>query len=361
MKQMPWITLLLLSQLHVGAQDAAMDPKELYKTAKGFVRSGDYSNAILVLNQALQLDPGNLEYQKELALSYYYRRDIDKAQAVIKPILESKRADVQAYQIAGNILQATQDLKGAEKLYNKGLRKFPTSGELYNELGLLQFSQRNYEAALKSWIKGIEVDPIFPTNYYHAARTYFYTTNKVWAIIYGEIFINLESYTTRTAEIKGILLESYKKLFDDPASLQTTLPERSAGKKKWKKQNNDGIPSFANAYLANLARESSVITSGITPESLVMLRTRFILDWYNVYNAYYPFSLFEFQRKLLKEGLFDAYNQWIFGPVSSQADYRNWTQNHPTTFDAFVRFQRNNPYKPKGGEYYNKEKIVFEQ
>ena len=39
----------------------AQDAKELYNTASGFIRTGDYSNAVLVLNQALQLEPDNYE------------------------------------------------------------------------------------------------------------------------------------------------------------------------------------------------------------------------------------------------------------------------------------------------------------
>ena len=49
----------------------------------------------------------------------------------------------------------------------------------------------------------------------------FLTTIKYGALIYGEIFINIESFTSRTAEIKNILLDGYKKLFADPDLLQT--------------------------------------------------------------------------------------------------------------------------------------------
>jgi Flp pilus assembly protein TadD len=45
------------------------------ETARNFMKGGDWDNAILVLNRALQSDPKNLELQKDLDFSYYYKRD----------------------------------------------------------------------------------------------------------------------------------------------------------------------------------------------------------------------------------------------------------------------------------------------
>src|SRR5690606_27241403 len=102
----------------------------------------------------------------------------------------------------------------------------------------------------------------------------------------------------------------------------------------------------------------SVITTGIEPESLIMLRTRFLLDWYNFYCLRYPYALFDFQRRLLKDGMFVAYDQWIFGPVANQAEYMAWTTLHKTDYDAFSVWQRNHPLKLREDEFYNTGKIA---
>ena len=71
----------------------------------------------------------------------------------------------------------------------------------------------------KKWFRvrdtyGIEMDPGYSGNYYNAARYYFYTKDKTWSLIYGEIFVNMESLTDRAAAMKGLLLQAYKeKLF----------------------------------------------------------------------------------------------------------------------------------------------------
>lgn len=40
------------------------DPKTMHETAKTFMRTGDFDNAIIVLTRALQHDKSNLEMQK---------------------------------------------------------------------------------------------------------------------------------------------------------------------------------------------------------------------------------------------------------------------------------------------------------
>ena len=54
------------------------DVKTLHETAKKFMQSGDFDNAIIVLNRALQQDSKNLELQKDLVMSYYLKRDYTK-------------------------------------------------------------------------------------------------------------------------------------------------------------------------------------------------------------------------------------------------------------------------------------------
>jgi len=323
----------------------AQDAKELYNTASGFIRSGDYSNAILVLNQALQLEPDNFEYKKQLAFTFYLKGDLIKAKSVIEPLLNSKEVDVQAFQIAGNIYVGREEWKTAQRMYERAIKKYPNSGELYNDNGTLLMNFKMYDGALRSWIRGIEQDPTFPGNYYNATKTYDFSNNPLWCILYGETFMNMESFTTRTAEIRNIVLESYKKLFNDPTLFDAMLPDDKKGRK--------GNSGFVEAYKTCMGKQMSVVTGGIDPDVLVMVRTRFLLDWFNFYGMKYPFALFDFQRNLLREGMFESYNQWLFGPAANQANYKAWVGLHKQDYDAFLNYQRSTPLKPRPDEYYN--------
>jgi tetratricopeptide (TPR) repeat protein len=316
---------------------SAQQSDSLHRVAKQFMRSGDYPNAIIVLTNALKTDPDNLEIQKDLSFTYYLQRNYSAAVESGRKLVNRKDADEQCYQILGMSLKAIDEKKEADKMYRQGIKKFPSSGELYNEYGEMLWVKQDVEA-IRFWEKGIEVDPNYSSNYYNASKYYYFTYDKVWSLLYGEIFINLESYSRRTPEIKSLLVDGYKKLFTDlksPKSLSNKNP-------------------FETAYLTVMADQASTVNLGVTPESLSILRSKYILEWFEKYGDKYPFRLFEYQRQLLKDGLFDAYNEWAFGASLNLASFQNWTTQHTDDYTRFINFQKGRIFKlPVSQNYRN--------
>lgn len=301
------------------------------------MRSGDFDNAILVLNSAIKQNPNDLDLQKDLVLSYTYKRDFAKALDVVKPLLERDDIDEQTYQVAGNVYRALAMTKDGEKMYKKALKKFPNSGPLHSEFGEMLWDMKDY-SAIQEWEKGIELDPSYAGNYYNAASYYYFTKDKVWTLIYGEIFVNMESLTERSTEVKKMLLDTYKqKLFTDIDS-------------KDKKQGD-----FEKAVAEIFNKQSSLTSKGITIETLNMIRTRFILDWYNTYAKKFPFRLFDYQQQLIRAGMFESYNEWLFGPADNLASFDQWTKNNSEVYTKFTTFQKGRIFKmPQGQHYQNK-------
>lgn len=335
MKKIFSLFMLSVSVIAVFAQTE--DVKTLHETARTFMRSGDFDNAIIVLTRALQQDKKSLELQKDLVMSYYLKRDYVKALEGVKSLIDRDDADVVVYQLAGNVYKALEEAKECEKVYKKGLKKFPKSGPLYSEYGELLWSTKDY-SAINQWEKGIQLDPSYSGNYYNAALYYFYTKDKVWSLIYGEIFVNMESLSQRGIAMKQQLLRAYKEKLFAEADLMK-------GEEKNKSE-------FAKAFLQTMSKQSSVANKGISVETLTMIRTRFILDWYQNYAAKFPLRLFDYQQQLLKEGLFDAYNQWLFGAAENLAAYDSWSKSHADQYEAFTAFQRNRIFKMPTGQYY---------
>ena len=313
----------------------AQQADSLQRVAKQYMHNGDYSNAVIVLGNALKLDPDNLEIQKNLTFTYYLQRNYSSAVESGRKLIARKDADEQCYQILGMALKVIDEKKEADKMYRQGIKKFPGSGELYNEYGEMLWVKKDAEA-IRFWEKGIEVDPNYSSNYYNASKFYYFTYDKVWSLIYGEMFINLESYSRRTPEIKSLLVDGYKKLFTD---LKT--PKSSFGKNL-----------FAAAYLNVMNDQAASMTLGVTPESLSILRSKFILEWFEKYGDKYPFRLFEYQRQLLKEGMFDAYNQWAFGASLGLTAFQNWTAQHADEYNRFISFQKGRVFKVPAGQNY---------
>lgn len=314
---------------------AQQDAKTLHETARTYMKQADYANAVLVLKNALQQAPNDLEILKDLAFTYYLQKDYPKALAIAKPFPDRTDADVQSYQILGLIFKATDERKDCEKMYRQALKKFPRSGVLYDEYGEV-LGTTDGSDAIKYWEKGIETDPNCSGNYYNACKYYYIKNEKAWSLIYGEMFVNLESYSRRTDEIKDVLAEDYKQLFAN-----TEQQKKLAGKN-----------AFIDAYLQVNYDQSDAIAQGITPGSLTALRAKFITEWFDKQAAKFPMRLFEYHRQLIKEGLFDAYNQWVFGDTRNLPSAHTWVAAHTDEYNRFINFQKGRVFKLPEGQYY---------
>jgi tetratricopeptide (TPR) repeat protein len=334
------IIFLLVCSCFAIAASPQQNADSLQQTGRDYMRKGDWGNAIMVFNRALQQKPNDLSLLNDIAYTYFLQRDFVKALETIKPVVESDKADVQSFQIAGTVYRAIEELKEGARIYTRGLKKFPTSGVLYSEYGELLWQKKDY-AAITQWEKGISVDPSYPGNYYNASRYYYFTPDKVWSLIYGEIFVNLESYTIRTAEIKNILFDGYKKLFADPDLL----------KNYDSKKNN----AFEKTFLTSMNSQSQLAAAGIDPARLIAIRKGFIKTWFETYAAAFPFRLFDYHKQLLEANMYEAYNQWIFGSAINPEQYQTWIKNNPDAYNTFNNFQRGRVFKlPKGQYYQNK-------
>jgi Tfp pilus assembly protein PilF len=329
------MTLLTLSFLQVSAQQTASQMRE---TAMAFQRQGDYGNAVIVLNRAIEQAPGSMELLTDLAYVYYLQRDFGKAIDIIKPLTEQDDAEIRTYQIAGNIYRAIAEISACERMYRRALKKYPDSGPLNAEYGEMLQARRDGAAAVAQWEKGIQLDPSYPVNYYHAARYYFSNGEMLRSLIYGEIFLNMDTYSGRSAEVKELLLEAYKNFYANP-----TGPKLSNLRKR---------TPFEEAFKAALLAQSPVASMGIDVNRLIMIRTRFVLQWFNAAGETFPHRMIDQLRQLLREGLFEAYNQWLFGAASNAVEYQMWAGTHAEDIAAFSRFQQNRVFRMPAGQYY---------
>ena len=337
MKRFLVFILFLFSAYSLFAQE--QDAKQLYATAKKLMLQADYDNASLVLNSAIKQDPNNLEMLQDLSYISYLKRDFAKSIELSKTLIERPDAEEQTFQLLGMAYKAIAEYKECDKIYKQALKKFPKSGVLYNESGELMALQKNMNGAIVQWEKGIELDPNYSGNYFNASNYYALSSNTFYEIIYGEIFLNLESYSTRSADVKGLLLEAYTKLF-----VPGNLTKLASDNKK---------SAFERLFFTTMAKSSSLSLEGVTAENLMAIRTRFILDWFGGRNdSRYPYRLFSHQQYLLREGMFDAYNEWIFGAANSPSAYQLWIDAHDKQASAFKQFQQSRVFKVPAGQYY---------
>ena len=317
----------------------------LYATAqqpeyKKLIMQGEYAAAEMQLEKALATAPNDLSLLKDKLFLQYLQRDFAGAIELGKKLAERTDADFQVFQQLGLTYAAIADYKEADKLYLKGIQRFPTSGVLYADYGAMLQAAGKKAEAIAQWEKGISTDPNYPANYFFAVKHYALAEDWFPVMLYGELFLNLESFSQRTTEIKNLLYESCKRIF----SLSDMLQAIPATRKP---------TAFEKAVLGNFSRFAPMIREGVTPEVLTAIRTRFLLAWMQSdLNKQFPFELFQHLNQLLREGHFDAYHQWLFGMVASPSAYQLWINSHEAEVEKFKKYQRSNLFKIPAGQYY---------
>lgn len=329
--------LLLLFAAAFTSGSFGQGAKELHNTAQNYLKEGDYQNAILVLDRALALEPNNKEMLKDALFANYLKRDFAKAIEIGKPLVERSDADIRSFQLLGLVYKSIADYKECEKMYKRALKLYPNAGIMYSEYGEI-LAEKDVDNAIKLWEKGIESDPNYSSNYYYVAKYYAQNNELLWSILFGEIFLNIESYSKRSNEIKVLLLDQYKKFFE-----KTDFPDNFFAKK---------TNAFTNNVARVLLKQTPQSVYGITPETLTAIRTRFILDWFDKYGDQFPFRLFDHHRQLLQEGHFEAYNQWLFGAATSNEGYQQWQKSHQEEMTGYLNYSRNKVFKIPSGQQY---------
>jgi len=314
--------------------------QQIITSAGKFLSQNDFDNAAAMYTQAIRMAPENVALRRDLAYTYFLKKDLDRAKQTIEPVLNSPSADEQTFQLGAAIEQANGNFAKAKKIVSSGLEKFPNSGLLYNMKGnLLIVDAKNNSSALKEWNTGIQKEPAYPTNYYNAAKAYFQNGEYMWALIYAETFINLEPYTAKTIDMKRMLLDGYKKVFSQMSD--NTLPEFNSSKST-QKQKND----FAGAFKQSINTNISTISDGFDVDNLTMLRTRFLVYWNTHFAQQYPQSLYTYQTRIVKNGHFNAYNQWLFGAVDNSQNFTAWATQFKDAIKSFEMWKQSNPYLP---------------
>lgn len=341
------VLLVLMGMLWFNAnsqtlENTTAEARNLYSAAKTYLQKGDYANAIMVFNQTVNVDPENLLFRRELAYAYYLQGDLMKAEYIVMPLTKREDADVETYMLACKILASKKKTSDAEDIINKGIKKFPKSGMLYCEKGELFTLEKKYKSASKVWEEGIEMDPSYHLNYYKLAKVYSFTKNYLWAILYGETFVNMESFSSKTYEVHKIIFESYKFLM---AELNNQALDGKINR-------YENPKNFEQSCLKIFDGLRNVVTGGIQVDNLTMLRARFLMEWNSNYAMQYPNELFDYQQRLLLNGYYDCYNQWLFGKLDNEKAFKVWTQKYAATMNKFDTYFRSEKLEPREKQYY---------
>jgi tetratricopeptide (TPR) repeat protein len=309
------------------------------KEAIKLMDEGKLDESIKLLEEAEKLDSEKFNYPYEKAYAYYLKQDYNKAIKISETVKKHKNVMPELFQLMGNSYDILEKPEKALEVYDEGLKKFPNAGMLYLEKGNVYWNKKNYEKALPFYEKGIEVNPMFPSNYFRAAKIYCNSSEEVWGMIYGEIFINLERNSDRTYEISKLLFDTYKREIKFKSE---TTTEVSFSKNTFINVNDLGngkqfkLP-FTMVYEPTLLLAVTGEKS-IDLNSLNNIRQSFIKNLISFnHNKTNPNVLFDYQIKMSERGDFEAYNYWLLSNGDKE-NFDKWMEKNKEKWDKFVKW-----------------------
>jgi len=325
------------------------DKEKAYEIASKAIKlmdNGEIDKSIELLSKAEKLDPENYSYPYESGYAYYLKKDYKNAIKTLTRVTKFKENNDQCFTLLGNIYDIDGKPEKAINIYNKGLEKFPKSGRLYYEKGNVEEILKKNGDALNSWEHGISVAPSYPSNYHTTSLTYCnYTTEKIWGVLYGELFVNIERGSKKTEEISKLLFDTYNSSINIKSdsvggvsfskSMQIALPMKGKGIK---------LPfSMLYEMTMALAITTELKEKKLGLKSLNRIRTSFIENWYDQKrNIDYPNILFDWHKKLIELNYFESYNYWLL-MKGNEDEFGIWYDENSESFDKFIKWFSGNP------------------
>ena len=328
-----------------GETDDRKKAKELGMQAIQIMDAGQIEESIQLLEESKKLDPESILYPYEIAYAHYLNKDYKQAVEILKSLLKHPQVNARIYQMLGNALDMGGHPEKAIQAYELGIKKFPAAGSLYLERGGMAHNAGNLQDALEYYEKGIQADPKFPSNYFRATLIYMDSTEKVWGMLYGEIFMNLERGSERTAEISKLLYDTCKSqiLFTSETSYTIDFTRNSTIR----------IPAGGDPSTLKIPFELGIYEpllvaavlgeKSITLDSLHRIRAAFLEGYYNrEFQTEYPNALFDYQRNIEKKGHLEAYNHWLL-MKGDEPTFDQWVSENKDAFNKFTEWYSSNP------------------
>lgn len=191
-----------------------------------------------------------------------------------------------------------------------------------------QFKQLE-EGALKDYAQ--------PDRYEQLATAFASTSERVWAVIYGEVFCNLSSDPARSAKMGTLVYRSYEKsIARSGENLSVSLTENAEIRR--------AQPPFESQFEIAFLMGVLPLGDDVTPlsiEKLTKIRANQLSLWAE---KKIPLTdLVRHEQAISAAGHFDAYNYWLFQDARPD-EFNAWVAQHTAEYKAWQDWQSANKF-----------------
>lgn len=347
------VILLFISTTTLFAQESK---SEFLRKAIALMDNGEIEQSIQLLDKGLKEYKNDLDLIYEKGYAYYLGKDYQKSIDLLEPWLKKKKSSFQFFQMVGNAYDILEQPEKAIEVYETGIKKFPNSGPLYLERGIIEYTAERYNEAVTFWEKGASVDPTFKSNYYWLSKLYRFSEERIWSLLYGEIFMNLEFNTARTKEIGKtlavVLSEALETKNDTSFSLNLTKKGFTIFVDKKGFDVSKPLLPFEGNYSMSSAIGAIALQDTINLQSILVWRINLLNHWFEQ-QIQYENTLLNYQREIQKLNYFEAYTHWLYKdafPSEFEAykaqngdlykEFMEWFNNNDLPLNTETKFHR---------------------
>jgi tetratricopeptide (TPR) repeat protein len=348
MKKRLVIFFLLIFPISIFSQDDEYKAYLLSLEGIEFINNKEYDKAIKSFNEAIEIAPNNIEYHYEKALAFTLSMHGDSAIAILEGLIKWDDATDLIYQLLATNYIASKRHADAATLLKNGIERFPKSGRLYAELAGTEHGQQSMSQVMPLWEKGVSVDPNFADNYYYLAEYFSFTGERIWALIYGEIYLNWVKHKDRKEYItKNVYFAFNESCFNYEDSTDQTLRFTLIKIKTANPDSFNGPFEWEYEYchkkiIDNMARPES---RQFSIKDLNFIREKFIDCWYSSeLDKRFDNALFDWQKKIIELGYNDAYGYWLMEDAQPK-EFEKWLKDNTEKYQDFMNWIEKNPLK----------------
>ncbi len=320
------------------SQNTTEKTDSILSKAIQLIDSKEYLEANRLLQNAINTGSDDIRLHYEYAWCFYCMKDYSRAVDILKHL--TTRADVTAevFQLLGNSLDMAGRKGDAYDAYRKGLSLFPNAGCLYLELGNMKATEGDFRNAILLYEEGISRQPEFASNYYRAAMLFFDSTEEVWGMAYGELFMLIErTDSDRLRDMSKRLYETYQA---NISFKRGETPQVDFDTDVIRYSDSPSRPNLYPAIYRELMQKACIGERHCDLASLYRIRNRFhtlfeqeAYSFENILSAYHG--------NIIEAGHFEAFTYWLLG-YGNTAQAAAWIKENKSKWTAFLQWYDNN-------------------
>lgn len=339
---MKWIVFLgfslVLTVTSVSAQKDSL-VSSIIAHANEVADQGNFDYAIKLLRKNARRQSEYSALKKALVQMFFRAKEYRKSIRHARRYHRKYPANATVFQYQSHSYLQLERSEKAEKILKEGIEAMPQEGMLYAELGRLMMHVEKYEEALDQFEAGISNAPNYPSNYYWASKIYLESTEELWGLLYGEIFMNLERHTDRTAELSELMYKTLRKeiVFYDDTAIAIKLSQDA--NITMDSIDSANYVSFGQDLVVPLMHQSLHGIDDLSIANIDRFRKRFI-QLYPLYKNVdeYPFhKVFSLHQLLVDQGHFEAYNYWLF-MMGHPEEFQYWRTQNRSQWKLFTQW-----------------------